>query len=105
MSYDFFGGAFSNSAKLNAPIIDCHSRACGKPFDIDSGLSEYLDAGVPADKLVLGLGTYGRTFKLATPVGSGPTPPPGFVMSTGGEPHLGSTPQCCPGLFSLLYFT
>lgn len=82
MSYDFYGGGFSNIAKLNAPIVDCQSRACGKPFDIDTGLKQYTAAGVPTNKIVLGLGTYGRTFRLAQPGGN---PPPGAAATTGGH--------------------
>ena len=84
MSYDFYGGGFSSVAKLNAPIVDCHSRTCGKPFDISTGLAEYMAAGVPAGKIVLGLGTYGRTFALKSPGGN---PAPGFAASSG-EPAL-----------------
>lgn len=80
MSYDFYGGSFSNINKLNAPIVDCQSRACGKPFDISSGLQDYLAAGIPADKLVLGLATYGRTYALNTPGGN---PEPGTAATTG----------------------
>ncbi|GBF88864.1 chitinase [Raphidocelis subcapitata] len=80
MSYDFYGGGWSKTAKLNAPIYDCQSRWCKTPFDIDTGLREYLDAGVPREKLVLGLGTYGRTFTLAQP---SKDPPPGTAAATG----------------------
>lgn len=80
MSYDFYGGSFSNINKLNAPIVDCQSRACGKPFDISSGLQDYLAAGVPASKLVLGLATYGRTYGLNQPGGN---PAPGTAATTG----------------------
>lgn len=85
MTYDYYGGKFSSIAKLNAPMVDCHSRACGKPFDIDAGVSEYLDAGVPPEKLVLGLATYGRTFTLAKAAGSAGAPPPGTALSTGAQ--------------------
>lgn len=80
MSYDYNGGGFSTIAKLNTPMIDCHGRACGKAYDIDAGLREYLAAGVPANKIVLGLATYGRTFRLAQPGGN---PAPGEAASVG----------------------
>ena len=80
MAYDFYGGGWSPVAKLNAPIRDCHSRWCGKPFDIESGLQQYLDAGVPPSKLVLGLGTYGRTFTLTSP---SKDPAPGTAAARG----------------------
>jgi len=71
-------------AKLNAPMVDCHSRACGKPFDIETGVAEYLAAGVPANKIVLGLATYGRTFRLTPPAtSSADAPPPGAAASEG----------------------
>lgn len=55
MAYDFYGGGFSNINKLNAPIVDCQSRACGRPFDISTGLQEFIAGGIPPNKLVLGL--------------------------------------------------
>ncbi len=36
-----------------------------KRWHIEGAIDAYLAAGVPPEKLVLGLGTYGRTFKLA----------------------------------------
>lgn len=86
MTYDFYGGGFSKIAKLNAPIVDCHSRQCGKPADISAGIQEYISAGVPPSKLVMGLATYGRSFRLSTPAGTGPPPLPGTVSGTGPGP-------------------
>ncbi|KAG5182405.1 glycosyl hydrolases family 18-domain-containing protein [Tribonema minus] len=74
MTYDFNGGSFPGTtvANANAPIVDCLSRWCAntKAADIDSALSSYINAGVPANKIVLGLATYSRTFTLAAPAGS-----------------------------------
>jgi chitinase len=62
MTYDYNGGAWSKMLSHNAPLLDCNARWCGKPYDIDTAVSAYLDAGVPASKLVLGLAAYGRSF-------------------------------------------
>lgn len=51
----------------NAPVMDCRSQWCGKPRDIHTGLAELRAGGIPAAKIVLGLATYGRTFKLVDP--------------------------------------
>ncbi len=59
MAYDFHGG--SPIANFNAPL---HSPA-GDPapsYNVDSSVAMYLAAGVPAEKLVIGVPFYGRAF-------------------------------------------
>ncbi|XP_037042150.1 uncharacterized protein LOC119078657 [Bradysia coprophila] len=62
MTYDFHGGSFDTGGpNVNAPIIDC---SCPEIEDIELGLESYLAAGVPSEKINLGMATYGRTFTL-----------------------------------------
>jgi GH18 family chitinase len=83
--------------QVQTPIKDCLSSWCGKPFDISTALEEYLDAGVPPNKLVFGLATYGRTFKLASPGGN---TEPGIAAATGG--CVNSGPRSKSGSYSKL---
>lgn len=66
MAYDFHGGSFEPNGPMfsHTPILDC-SGAFGDGWDIQTAVAAYLKAGVPAEKLSLGLGTYGRTWTLA----------------------------------------
>lgn len=64
MTYDFNGGWQSISAH-NAPLFyDSAAGAAGVPnaqsFNVAAGVQGHLDAGVPANKLVMGLPFYGR---------------------------------------------
>ena len=85
MTYDFHGG--SPIANFNAPL---HSPA-GDPapsYNVDSSVAMYLAAGVPAEKLVVGVPFYGRAFGGVGPAHDGLlqpalAPPPPDV-TTGG---------------------
>ena len=58
MTYDFHG-AWDKSTNFNAPLY----QASGDPYkanNIDAAVQAYLDAGVPSQKIILGLPTYGR---------------------------------------------
>ncbi|KAG5189489.1 glycoside hydrolase superfamily [Tribonema minus] len=93
MTYDFNGGSFPGTQVANAlaPVADCLSRWCGKPADIDTAVQQYLSAGVPASKLVLGLTTYACTFTLADPTG---TLDPGIARTTGGPATAPTGGEC-----------
>lgn len=62
MNYDIYG-AWASTAGPNAPLDSaCDARnimGSGK-----MGVQAWLDAGVPADKLVLGLAAYGHGFRV-----------------------------------------
>jgi GH18 family chitinase len=98
MSYDFHGTwDKGNFAKLNAPIVDCHSRQCNKPFDIDTCLSQYLAGGVPKEKIVLGLAFYGRALQLTQAVdpADAPVPGPGTKIVAGRRHHMAGDSMPC----------
>jgi len=64
MAYDLHG-AWEKFVGLNAPLF-AREDEVGKQteLNVDYALRYWLGKGAPADKLVLGLGTYGRAFKL-----------------------------------------
>lgn len=66
MTYDFNGGWSTQSAH-NAPLyLDSAAASAGIPnastFYTAAGVQGHLDAGVPANKIVLGLPIYGRSW-------------------------------------------
>ncbi len=67
MAYDLHG-AWEKFVGLNAPLF-AREDEVGKQIElnVDYALRYWLGKGAPADKLVLGLGTYGRAFKLNSP--------------------------------------
>lgn len=67
MAYDFHGGSFEPNGPVfsHTLILDCSGYFNGG-WDIQTAVTAYLEAGVPAEMLSLGLGTYGRTWTLAS---------------------------------------
>jgi chitinase len=61
MAYDFSGG-WSAVTGFNAPLFDSTDTP-PESGSADTSLQAYLEAGVPADKLVLGLPFYGKGWK------------------------------------------
>ncbi|WP_082788846.1 glycoside hydrolase family 18 protein, partial [Lederbergia lenta] len=63
MTYDFNGGWATTSAH-NAPLYEdeAASDANVHPYNIKAAISGHLNAGVPANKLVMGLPFYGRSW-------------------------------------------
>jgi chitinase len=63
MAYDFHGG-WDKQTGFNAPLYadpkDPRDEGTRKHFNVDAAVKAYLGAGVPADKLVLGVPFYGR---------------------------------------------
>ncbi len=64
MAYDFHGAWVGSSEDLvtnhNAPL---YAPKVGNPlFNVHSAVDAYLKAGVPSDKLVMGLALYGRSY-------------------------------------------
>jgi chitinase len=75
MAYDFhlFGEA---RAHFNAPLFGAaddptEDLIVRERFNADAAVRAYLEAGVPADKLVLGIPFYGRAWKVAPDGGMG----------------------------------
>jgi chitinase len=61
MSYDYHG-AFDG---VNSPLPQ--DSTPNGPFSIKQTVDTYLAAGISPDKMVLGMPTYGRSFKVANP--------------------------------------
>jgi chitinase len=63
MAYDFHGG-WDKLTHFNAPLFaikdDPASDVQSRKFNVDAAVKAYLDAGVPAEKLVLGVPFFGR---------------------------------------------
>ncbi len=69
MSYDFHGG-WSEHTNFNAPLFASKTdptkdEVVRTKFNVDSAVTAYLAAGVPPEKLVLGVPFYGRGWTVA----------------------------------------
>jgi chitinase len=67
MTYDF-AGSWSKVTAFNAPLY-AYGEAEGAKFGGDDAIRAYLAAGVPAEKLCLGVPFYGRAFGGVKTVG------------------------------------
>ncbi|XP_061191471.1 chitinase-3-like protein 1 [Saccostrea echinata] len=63
MTYDLRGG-WEKFTGFNAPLYKS-SADTSNEFNVDFAVDYWLNKGAPAEKLVLGLATYGRSFTLA----------------------------------------
>ncbi|MFD1735436.1 glycosyl hydrolase family 18 protein [Bacillus salitolerans] len=61
MTYDIHG-TWESLADFNAPLFDDN----GKTYSVDKGIQAYLTAGVPADKLVMGVPFYGYRYNVTS---------------------------------------
>jgi chitinase len=63
MAYDFHG-SWDATTNFNAPLYpvkdDPANDAASRKLNVDGAITAYLDGGVPAEKLVLGVPFYGR---------------------------------------------
>jgi hypothetical protein len=59
MGYDFHG-SWDTSTNFNAPLFRASADPADAALNIDAAVQTYLSAGVPAQKLVLGVPFYGR---------------------------------------------
>ncbi|NEW06619.1 hypothetical protein GK047_11400 [Paenibacillus sp. SYP-B3998] len=84
MSYDFHGGWDTKGAQ-NAPLYYDAADTTADPinFNIDKAVTNYLAAGVPASKIVLGLAYYGRGWTGCANVNGGQYQPCTGVSQTG----------------------
>ncbi len=61
-------GAWEDTVDHNAPLYSRKSEVGNTSYlNIDWAVNYWLNNGLPKEKLVLGLATYGRVFKLKDP--------------------------------------
>jgi chitinase len=73
MSYDFFNGLTPTTGHHAGLYRSEHAAPTDR--NADAAVKQYLAAGVPADKIVLGVAFYGRGFAGVTPVNNGVNQP------------------------------
>ena len=71
MTYDFHGG-WESETNLHSSMYGASTSPHDESgHNVDAAIQTYLDAGVPADKVVLGMGFYGRGWSGVGPTGDG----------------------------------
>lgn len=60
MAYDY-SGSWDSASGHNANLFPY--KASTNPYNSDKAINDYIDAGVPAEKIVLGMPIYGRSFE------------------------------------------
>jgi chitinase len=61
MAYDY-SGSWDQRAGHLANLYQCKHDSNQTPFSTESAINDYVAAGVPSDKIVLGMPLYGRAF-------------------------------------------
>lgn len=70
MTYDI-NGEWDELTGLNAPLYKDPNSAFSWQWSVQDGIETYMESGVPADKLVMGLPFYGRVFHDADSINNG----------------------------------
>jgi len=71
MTYDF-NGAWNSVTGLNAPLYSRPGDSGGSEnYNLDFAARYWVAGGAPSQNLVLGMGTYGRSFTLTNPAVNG----------------------------------
>ncbi|KAM5345592.1 hypothetical protein ACJ41O_011453 [Fusarium nematophilum] len=68
MGYDY-AGKWCSSSGHNANLFANSANSNATPFNTDSAVKAYISAGVPAEKIVLGMPIYGRSFEGSSGIG------------------------------------
>nr|XP_031529212.1 chitotriosidase-1 isoform X3 [Vicugna pacos] len=71
MAYDFHG-SWEKTTGHNSPLYQRQGESdAAAELNVDSAVQRWLRKGTPADKLILGMPTYGRSFTLASSLDTG----------------------------------